>query len=76
MDEYRRALFQVIESIAKHNKLLVQQYKDIISSLLPILLSKLDSDSADVRFQALKSFTDLLTQYLCEERIYNADNDT
>jgi hypothetical protein len=30
MDEYRRALFVIIESMAKHNKVLVSQHKEII----------------------------------------------
>jgi len=30
MDEYRRALFLIVESIAKHNKILVNQHKEII----------------------------------------------
>ena len=49
------------ESIAKHNKVLVTQNKDIIESLLPVLIQKIESDSADVRFLSLKLFTDYIT---------------
>mmetsp|Transcript_27646 Transcript_27646/g.26673 ORF Transcript_27646/g.26673 Transcript_27646/m.26673 type:complete len:101 (+) Transcript_27646:2822-3124(+) len=73
MEEYRKGLFQVVEGMAKHNKLLVVQHKDIITNLLPVLIRKIESDSADVRFVALKIFTDFITQYLCEEKIYNCE---
>ena len=73
LDEFRRALFQVAESIAKHNKILISQQKEIIENLLPVLVKKIESDSADVRFLSLKLFTDYITQYLCEEKIYNCE---
>jgi len=59
--------------MAKHNKLLVVQHKDIIAHLLPVLVRKVDSEVADVRFTALKLFTDFLTQYLYEDKIYNCE---
>lgn len=74
IDETRRALFQVTESIAKHNKILVSQHKEIIESLLPVLIKKIESDSADIRFLSLKLFTEYITQYLCEEKIYNYED--
>jgi len=78
LDEVRRALFLIAESLAKHNKLLITHHKDIIESLLPVLVKKIESPSADIRFLALKLFTDYITQYLCEEKIYNSEenNDT
>lgn len=43
-----------------------------------MLIKKIESDSADVRFLSLKIFTDYITQYLCDDKIYNCDenNDT
>jgi hypothetical protein len=78
MDEFRRALFLIAEAIAKHNKILITNHKDIIENLLPVLISKIESSSADVRFLSLKLFTDYITQYLCEDKIYNCEenNDT
>ena len=61
MDEFRRALFLIAEAIAKHTKILVNQNKDIIENLLPVLIKKIESDSADVRFLSLKIFTDYIT---------------
>jgi hypothetical protein len=75
-DELRRALFLVAEALAKHNKLLITHHKEIIDSLLPVLVKKIESPSADIRFLSLKLFTDYITQYLCEEKIYNSDENT
>jgi hypothetical protein len=75
-DELRRALFLIAEALAKHNKLLITHHKDIIESLLPVLVKKIESTSADIRFLSLKLFTDYITQYLCEEKIYNSEENT
>jgi len=42
----------------------------ITAYLLPALISKLKSDSTDVRFLGLKIFTDMITQYLNDSTIY------
>lgn len=73
IDELRRALYLISEALAKHNKLLITYHKEIIESLLPVLVKKIDSPSADIRFLSLKLFTDYITQYLCEEKIYNSE---
>jgi len=39
--------------------------------LLPVLVKKIESESADVRFHSLKIFTDFIVQYLSDEKIYN-----
>lgn len=75
-DEVRRALYLIAESLAKHNKLLITHNKDIIETLLPVLVKKIESPSADIRFLSLKLFTDYITQYLCDEKIYNSDDNT
>lgn len=61
MEEFRRALFMIVEAIAKHNKILIANHKDIIEHLLPTLIKKIDSNSADIRFSSLKLFTDYIT---------------
>jgi hypothetical protein len=40
---------------------------------LPVLIKKIESDSADVRFSSLKLFSDYITQYMNEEKIYNCE---
>lgn len=74
MDEFRRAIFLNVEAIAKHNKLLIANHKDIIESLLPVLIKKIDSSSADIRFLSLKLFTDYITQYLTDDKIYSSED--
>lgn len=74
MEEFRSCLFQIFESMAKNNKLLMQNSKDILNVLLPVLVAKIESKSADVRFQSLKSFTDFITQFLCDEKMYNQED--
>lgn len=61
IDELRRALYLIAEALAKHNKLLTTYHKEIIESLLPVLVKKIDSPSADIRFLSLKLFTDYIT---------------
>lgn len=75
MEEVRRALFLIAEALAKHNKLLITHHKEIIDALLPVIVKKIESPSADLRFLALKLFTDYITQYLCEDKIYNPDGE-
>lgn len=43
----------------------------ILSFMLPVLLSKIKSDSADIRFLSLKIFTDIIIQYLHDESVYD-----
>ena len=76
LDEIRRAMYLIAESLAKHNRLLITRHKEIIESLLPVLVKKIDSPSADIRFLSLKLFTDYITQYLCEDKIYNSEENT
>jgi hypothetical protein len=44
MDEFRRGLFMIAEGIAKHTKILVSQNKEILESLLPVLIKKIESE--------------------------------
>jgi hypothetical protein len=39
--------------------------------MLPVLLQKTKSESADIRFLSLKIFTDILIQYLNDDSIYD-----
>ena len=73
LEEFRTCLFQILEQMAKNSKLLISNSKDILESLLPVIVKKIESDSNDVRFQSLKAFTDFITQYLCDEKIYNSE---
>jgi len=37
------------------------------------LIKKIESESADTRFLSLKIFTDYISQYLSDEKIYSVD---
>jgi hypothetical protein len=43
----------------------------ILTFMLPVLLSKIKSDSADIRFLSLKIFTDIIIQYVHDDTIYD-----
>jgi hypothetical protein len=49
-DEIRVTLFGILETLAKNTKLLMQNQKDIMDSLLPVIIKKVESKSADIRF--------------------------
>lgn len=43
----------------------------ILSYMLPVLLSKIKSESTDIRFLSLKLFTDIIIQYIHDDGIYD-----
>lgn len=46
----------------------------ILSCLMKILILKIKSDCADIRFLSLKIFTDIVIQYLNDDTIYDIQN--
>ena len=50
--------------------------KEIMELILPAIVKKIESESADVRCNSLKAFTDFITQYLCDDKIYNCEDNT
>ena len=76
LEEFRKATFSVVESLAKHSKILNQHHQIFLDKLLPALANKIESQSADTRFLALKVFTDYVTQFMCEEKIYQPQENT
>ena len=65
-----------VETIAKHSKILNQHHQIFLDKLLPALASQIESKIADVRFVALKVFTDYVTQFMCEDKIYQPQENT
>lgn len=43
----------------------------ILTYILPVLLSKLKSDSADIRFLSLMIFQEIIVQYVGDDSIYD-----
>jgi hypothetical protein len=50
LDDFRIALFSILENLAKNTKLLMSNSKEIMEQLLPAIVKKIESESADVRF--------------------------
>ena len=47
-----------------------------MDTLLPVIIKKVESKSADIRFQSLKAFTDFITQFLCDDKIYSTEDNS
>lgn len=76
LKEFRKATFQVIDQLAKNSKLLNQHYNEIVEKLLPAIANQIDSKVTEVRFDSLKAFSDYISQFMCEEKIYQPLEDT
>lgn len=59
-EEFLNALLLITESLSSNQKILMQMNEPILTFMLPVLLSKIKSDSADIRFLSLKIFTDII----------------
>jgi hypothetical protein len=57
--------------MSSNQKILLQMNEPILTFMLPVLLSKIKSDSADIRFLSLKIFTDIIIQYVHDDTIYD-----
>jgi len=51
----------VVDQLAKNSKLLNTHYNDIVEKLLPAIANQIDSQIPEVRFDALKAFSDYVT---------------
>lgn len=76
LKQFRKATYNVIDQMAKNTKLLNLHYKEIVEKLLPAIANQIDSQIPEVRFDALKAFSDYVTQFMCEEKIYQPLEDT
>jgi serine/threonine-protein kinase ULK4 len=47
-----------------------------LEKLIPAIANKIESKSADTRFIALKVFTDYITQFMCDDKIYQPQENT
>ena len=65
------ALLATLENISGKQKVLYSYSIPIIKYILPVLLSKFNSESNDIKFLSLKIFSDLSMQYLNDDTIFN-----
>lgn len=61
VEEFRKCLFLATEAMSSSEKILINQHQPIITYLLPVLIDKIDENPSDIRFFALKTFTDFIT---------------
>ena len=69
-EEFLNALFLIVEGLSSNQKILIQMSEPILKYLLIVLIKKIKSDSANIRFLSLKIFTDIIIQYLNDDSIY------
>ena len=60
---FESVVLLIAESISGNPKVVLNMALPILQFLLPALISKLQSESADIRFLSLKIFTDIIVQY-------------
>ena len=76
LEDFRKASLHVVESLAKHSKILYQHHTVFLNKLVPALANQIETTSADTRFMSLKVFTDYVTQFMCEDKIYQPQENT
>lgn len=70
-EEFLHALLLINENLSSNQKILLQMNEPILNYMLKVLLAKIKSESADIRFLSLKIFTDIIIQYLNDDSIYD-----
>lgn len=75
MREFRSYVLLILEQMSVNNKGLIDENnnKTILENILPSLLAHMSSENPDTKFNCLKIFTDIITQYLADETIYEAE---
>jgi hypothetical protein len=64
-------MFQIFESIASDQYIILQNYMLFLKSVLPNFLKNVNSLSPDTRFNCIRFFTDILGKLISEVSIYN-----
>ena len=70
--QFMNALLIMSENLSSNYKVLQILVQPILTLLIPVLFDKLtNSTSDDIKFLSFKIFTDIMTQYIQDESIYN-----
>ena len=74
-NQFLSALLIMAENLSSNFKVLCIMAQPILTLLCPVLIDKLtNSKSENIRFMSFKIYTDIMTQYIGEESIYNPQN--
>lgn len=66
------ALLIIAENLSCNFKALVILAEPILTLLVPVLFDKLtNTESDDIKFMSFKIYTDIMTQYISDEQVYN-----
>lgn len=71
--EIRNYNLLILENLCTNVKAILVHNKAIVDHILPCLITRIQSSDPETKFSCLKSFTDLITQYLGDDKIYDAD---
>lgn len=64
---------QILEKLCTNTKAIIIHNKSIVEHILPCLITRIQTSDPETKFMCLKAFTDLITQYLGDDKIYDAD---
>ena len=73
VNEIRNYNLLILENLCTNQKAIIVHNKAIVDHVLPCLITRIQSSDSETKFSCLKSFTDLITQYLGDDKIYDAD---
>ena len=73
LKELKTYIIHILEQVCKNTKLTLYYNKIIVDHVLPSLVTKIQDSDQETKFLCLKAFTDLITKYLSDDTIYDAD---
>ena len=71
--ELKTYTLQILEQICRNQKVTLTFNKTIVDHILPCLITKIQNSDQETKFNCLKALTDLITKYLSDDKIYDAD---
>lgn len=71
--EIKTYIMLILENLCTNVKAIIGHNKSIVDYVLPQLITRIQKSDSETKFMCLKCFTDLITQYLGDDKIYDAD---
>jgi len=73
IQELKTYTLLILEQVCKNTKVTLNFSKIIVDHILPALVSKIQDSDNETKLLCLKALTDLITKYLRDDKIYDAD---